>query len=90
MRLDLFLKRCCIVRRRSEAKRACDNGIVAVGGQPAKPGRNVRPGERVEIAFVGRFLALDILDLPSGNVSRSDARGYYRVVRDEAREATDF
>ena len=89
MRLDLFLKQCCLVRRRSEAKRACDNGIVTVDDQPAKAGRVVRPGQRVGIAFADRYLQVEISKLPRGNVSRAAARACYRVVQDEACEAAD-
>ena len=90
MRLDLFLKRCCLTRRRSEAKRACDNGIVMLDGRRAKPGQAVGPGKRVSISFLDRYLELEILKLPAGNVSRTDARSYYEVLRDEACEVTDF
>ena len=84
------MKRCCLTRRRSEAKRACDNGIVTLDGRPAKPGQTVGPGRRLSISFLDRYLELEILKLPRGNVSRADARTYYEVLRDEAREVTDF
>lgn len=90
MRLDLYLKRCCLTRRRSEAKRACENGIVMLDGRRAKPGQPVVPGRRVSISFLDRYLELEILKLPAGNVSRTEARTYYEVLRDEAREVTDF
>ena len=89
MRLDLFLKRCCLTRRRSEARKACDNGIVTVDGRPAKAGRAVSPGQRVCLAFIDRYLEVEILNLPQGNVSRAVARTCYRVIRDEAREVLD-
>ncbi|MDA0744880.1 MAG: S4 domain-containing protein [bacterium] len=90
MRLDLFLKRCCLTRQRSEAKRACDNGIVTVDDQPAKAARTVQVGQRVGIAFLDRFLEVKILNLPVGNVSRANARDYYEVLRDETHDVTDF
>ena len=90
MRLDLYLKRCCLTRRRSEAKRACENGTVTLDGRRAKPGQAVSPGRRVSISFLDRYLELEILKLPAGNVSRAEARAYYEVLRDEAREVTDF
>ncbi len=90
MRMDLFLTRCCLTRRRSEAKRACENGIVMLDGRRAKPGHAVGPGKRVSISFLDRYLELEILKLPTGNVSRADARSYYQVFRDEAFEVTDF
>lgn len=90
MRLDLFLKKCCLIKRRSDAKRACDNGIVTVGDQPAKAGRDVQPGQRIAIAFLDRFLEVEVLELPTGNVPRSKAHLFHRVVRDEARDLTEF
>lgn len=86
MRLDQYLKTCCLVKRRSEAKRACDNGIVSIDGTVAKAAREVRPGDRISIAFTDRYLDLEVLDLPRGNVSKSQAQSFYRVERDEARE----
>ena len=90
MRLDLFLKRCCLTRRRSEAKQACDNGIVSVDDQPAKAGRAVRPGNRIGVAFTDRYLEVEVLTLPKGNVSKAMAPTHYRVIRDEARELDEF
>ena len=90
MRLDLFLKRCCLTRRRSEAKQACDNGIVTLDAQPAKASREVRPGQRVAIRFADRHLEIEILDVPAGNVPKAAAQTYYRTIRDEAREPADF
>lgn len=90
MRLDIFLKQCCLIKRRSEAKRACDNGIVTVEGQTAKASREVQPGQRVAIGFMDRYLEIEVLGLPEGNVSKASARDYYGVIRDEAREITDI
>lgn len=90
VRLDLFLKTCRLMKRRSEAKRACDNGIVSVRGVTAKAAREVKPGDLIAIAFVDRFLDIEILELPKGNVPKSRAQTFYRVERDEAREVLDF
>ena len=90
MRLDLFLKRCSLVKRRSEAKRACDGGIVTVEGRAAKASREVSPGQRVAISFVDRYLEVEILKLPPKNVTKSDRQSYYKIIRDESRTALDF
>lgn len=90
MRLDQFLKTCCLVKRRSEAKRACDNGIVSVSGVTAKASREIKTGETIAIAFTDRLLEIEVLDLPRGNVSKSQATAYYRVERDEQRDVLDF
>ena len=90
VRLDLFLKRACLLKHRSEAKRACDNGIVSIDGQTAKASRSVAPGQRVSIAFVDRFLEVEVHELPFKNVSKEAAKTLYTVVRDEARDVVDF
>jgi len=90
MRLDLFLKRACLVKHRSEAKRACDNGIVSVDGQRAKASKPIAPRQRVCVAFLDRLLEVEILSLPVKNVSRAAAKELYRIVKDEAREVADF
>jgi ribosome-associated heat shock protein Hsp15 len=78
------------MKRRSEAKRACDNGIVSIDDIPAKASREVHPGNLIAIAFVGRHLDVEVLDLPRGNVTKAQAQEYYRVKRDEVREPLDF
>jgi ribosome-associated heat shock protein Hsp15 len=90
MRLDLYLKRCCITKQRSEAKRACDNGIVEVDGHAARASRLVRTGQHVSIAFLDRYLEVEVVRIPLRNVSKSDAKTYYEILRDETREITDF
>ena len=89
MRLDVFLNACCVVKHRSEAKRACDNGIVTVDDQLAKASRAMQVGQRVTIAFVDRLLEFEVLALPPKNVSRKDVGTYYRVIRDEM-QASEF
>ena len=90
MRLDMFLKRACLVKHRSEAKRACDNGIVSVDGQRSKASRAVLPGQRVCVAFLDRLLEVEILSLPVRSVSKADAKSFYRTLRDEARDVAVF
>jgi ribosomal 50S subunit-recycling heat shock protein len=89
MRLDVFLKKCCIVKRRTEAKRACDNGIVTIDEQVAKASRELMAGQRVCIAFTDRLLEFDVLEVPSGNVPRKEASNYFRILRDEI-QASEF
>jgi len=86
MRLDVFLNKCCIVKRRTEAKRACDNGIVTVDDHVSKASRELVAGQRVQIAFTDRLLEFEVLAVPEGNVARKDASSYYRILRDEAQE----
>jgi len=90
MRIDLFLKKCRLIKHRSEAKQACENGIVRIDGQPVKPGKPVKIGQRIAIDFTDRYLEIEVLDLPRGNVPKTLASQFYRIVKDEKKEVLDF
>lgn len=49
MRLDRFLKNARLLSRRSAAKEEAGEGRVLVNGRPAKPARDVRPGDRLTL-----------------------------------------
>ena len=45
MRIDKFLKNSRIIKRRTVAKEACEQGRITVNEKIAKPGTEVRPGD---------------------------------------------
>lgn len=90
MRLDLFLTKSRLIKRRSLAKTACEKGIVRVDGHRAKAGREISPGQRITIDFTSRLLAVEILRLPRGNVSKKEARELYAVLRETRKEPEPF
>ena len=90
MRVDLFLKKCCIVKHRSFAKLACDKGRVSVDGVRAKPSKEVRVGSSVTMNLADRRLEIEVLALPKGNVSKARAQEYYRVLREEVKKVEGF
>lgn len=84
MRLDLYLKLARLVPRRTGAKQMCDEGLVTVNGQPAKPGREVRPGDRILLRLPSRELHLEVLAIPSGkSVPRAAARELCRILEEK-------
>jgi ribosomal 50S subunit-recycling heat shock protein len=83
MRLDLFLKKTCIVRQRSAAKEICDAGAVRVNGQIVKAAHVVQQGDVVRLQLAGRDLELRVVEVPLGNVARRDAGRYVLVLRDD-------
>ena len=82
MRLDLYLKKTGVVRQRSLAKEICDAGAVHVNGHPAKPAQMLRPGDRIDLRFAHRLLALRVLEIPHGNLAKRDVPRYVEVVSD--------
>jgi ribosomal 50S subunit-recycling heat shock protein len=90
MRLDLFLKKTCILPQRSAAREACDAGAVRINGVPAKAAHTVRAGDQVTLHLPRREMEFQILAVPAGNVAKRDAGRYVQILRDEVRSPADF
>jgi ribosomal 50S subunit-recycling heat shock protein len=86
VRLDLFLTKSRLIKRRSLAKAACDRGIVRVDERIAKAHREVSPGQRITIDFTSRLLEVEILQLPRGNVPKKKAAELYRLLKETRKE----
>ena len=79
MRLDKFLKVSRLIKRRTVANEACDNGLVTVNGKPARASYDVKVGDRVEISMGTRTVAVEVLEV-SDNVRKDDAAGMYKEI----------
>jgi len=78
VRLDIWLDVACLFRTRSEAQKACRNNKVDVNGQPAKPNRRLRIGDKLAIGRpFGRKQLLKVLALAERHVAKAEARGLY-------------
>ena len=51
MRVDKFLKNSRVIKRRTVAKEACEQGRITVNGKIAKPGTEVKIGDEIYIQF---------------------------------------
>ena len=91
MRLDQFLKLSRIVKRRSVAKELCDSGAVKVNDQPAKPSREIKEGDIIEIDTFTRYLKARVVKVPSSkNVSRKEARELLEILEDRKKDIRDI
>jgi ribosome-associated heat shock protein Hsp15 len=78
VRLDVWLDIACLFKTRSEAKKACETGRVAVDGQPAKPHRIVRAGDEILISRpFGRKQRLVVRGTADRHLARAQARLLY-------------
>ena len=84
MRADLLLKALCLVKTRNQGRRGCEAGRVRINGRTAKPSREVRRGDIVEIRYPRRILVVEITELPAGQVTRKERDRFIRVVREIA------
>ena len=79
MRLDKYLKVSRLIKRRTVAREACDQGRVMLNGKTAKAGANVKIGDVIEIAFGTRTVKAEILDV-SETVRKEEAKEMYRYI----------
>ena len=79
MRLDKFLKVYRLIKRRTVANEACDNGRISVNGRVVKASYDVKVGDRIEISMGERTVAVEVL-LVAENVRKDDAAAMYREV----------
>ena len=80
-RLDVWLDVACLFRTRSEATKACRAGKVDLNGQSAKPHRELKPGDELEITRpLGRRQKVVVKALAEHHIPRTDARKLYDDV----------
>jgi ribosomal 50S subunit-recycling heat shock protein len=85
MRLDKFLKVSRIIKRRTVASEACDKQRVHVNGSPAKPGKDLKIGDVLEIRFGSGSLKVKVLSL--AETVRKEAAGDMFEILEETRNA---
>ena len=79
MRLDKYLKVSRLIKRRTVANEACDNGRISVNGRVVKASYEVKAGDRIEISMGTRVVAVEVLQV-ADNVRKDDAAAMYREV----------
>jgi len=79
MRLDKYLKVSRLIKRRTVADEACDNGRVSVNGKVAKSAYDVKIGDIIEIRFGEKMLKVKVAEVKE-HVLKSDADAMYEVI----------
>ena len=78
VRLDTWLDVACLFKTRSEAAKACKLGKVVVNGAAAKPHRDVKIGDEMEIHRpLGRKQLITVLGVADRHVAKAEARLLY-------------
>ncbi len=80
MRLDKFLKVSRLIKRRTVANTVSEMGRVLVNGNAAKPAKQLRVGDIIEIEYSNRTEKVEVLIIPTGNVSVQDSSTLYRII----------
>jgi ribosomal 50S subunit-recycling heat shock protein len=79
MRLDKYLKVSRLIKRRTVANEACDNGRISVNGRVVKASYDVKLGDKIEISMGTRTVTVEVLQVAE-NVRKDDAAGMYKEV----------
>ena len=79
MRLDKYLKVSRLIKRRTVANEACDNGLVTVNDKPARASYEVKEGERISLRFGARIITVEVLSVQE-TVRQSEAAALYRQI----------
>ena len=79
MRLDKYLKVSRLIKRRTVANEACDNGRISVNGRVVKASYDVKVGDKIEISLGSRVLAVEVLQVAETG-KKDDAAGMYQEI----------
>ena len=79
MRIDKFLKVARILKRRTVAREACDGGKVIINGREAKPSKEIKVGDLVEIDYATGVLKFRIKEVKE-TVKKDEASSLYEII----------
>ncbi len=79
MRLDKYLKVSRLIKRRTVANEACDNGRISVNGRVVKASYEVKVGDQIQITMGPRTLAVEVLQIAE-TVRKDTASEMYKEL----------
>ena len=86
MRLDKFLKVSRLIKRRTEAKKACLAKCIRINDRIAKAGDEIKTGDELEINFTNKILRAKVIEIPLKNISAEGASSLYEVIKEIKKE----
>ena len=79
MRLDKYLKVSRLIKRRTVAAQAADGGRVTVNGAVAKPSKEIKAGDIIEMSFGAKKVRVEVISTQE-TVRKDDAASMYREL----------
>lgn len=79
MRLDKYLKVSRLIKRRTVANEACDAGRVMINGKTAKASAEVREGDRIDIEFGNKQVAVMVTQIAE-STKKEDAKEMFKYI----------
>jgi ribosomal 50S subunit-recycling heat shock protein len=82
LRLDKWLKVSRLIKRRTVAQMACDQGRVFANDRPAKSSYEVKIADKIHLELGSRALTIEILAVPEGAVAAQDSSSLYTMLEE--------
>lgn len=79
MRLDKYLKVSRLIKRRTVANEACDNGRVMINDKVAKASTEVKVGDVISISFGNKDVKVEVTDI-SETVKKDEAKDLFKYL----------
>lgn len=79
MRIDKYLKVSRLIKRRTIANEACDQGRITVNGKVVKASYDVKENDVIEIKLGERVLKVQVETIAE-HVLKNDASSLYKVI----------
>ncbi|MBN2620934.1 hypothetical protein JXB22_07570 [candidate division WOR-3 bacterium] len=80
MRVDVFLKKVLLFKKRSEAKKMCDDRLILINGKESKPSHSVNVNDIISIETREGTNKYRVLNIPERNVRKDDTEAYYEEM----------
>ena len=77
MRIDKYLKVTRLIKRRSVANEACDQGRITVNGRVVKASYDVKENDIIEIKMGERIIKVQVM---AEHVLKNDASSLYKPL----------
>ncbi len=81
MRIDKYLKVSRLIKRRTVANDACEQGRVMINEKTAKPGDRVKVGDIITVTFGDKVLKAKVERIVE-HVKKDDAAEMYSIIAD--------
>lgn len=79
MRLDKYLKISRLIKRRTVACEACEQGKVTLNGKVAKPSADVKEGDEIAVTFGEKTVRVRVVQVKE-HALKADASDLYTIL----------
>ena len=79
MRLDKYLKVSRLIKRRTVANEACDNGLVSVNDRPQRASYDVKVGDVISVRFGARTMTVEVVSVQE-IAQKAEAAAMYKEI----------